>query len=195
MFKKIINAIVVPGLGGHYNLYECAVNVWHLQDINPTVFHIHWEDGIDYETKVIELSKLIEQKLAEKKPLILVGVSAGASAVLNASINYQKLNGIVTICGFINLKYLDKKQMDMRSPAFTQSLVKLSGNLKKLDRSKVLSLTSYNDTVVVPEASKLEGATFKKIAAFGHVVGIAVALLFYANTIKKADSRKEIILA
>lgn len=183
-----INAIIIPGLGGRYPLYEQAVRHWHKYGISTTVFYINWEDGEDYESKADALSKLIDHVSRSGAPLILIGVSAGASAALNAFKTDKHVDAVVTGCGFMNIEYLNQKQMSRRSPAFVQSVQRLSINLARLtekDKKKILALTAYADRIVNDKASYLPGVTSKKVLALGHVVGTACILLFYGRFIRQ----------
>ena len=183
-----INAIIIPGLGGRYPLYERALWHWHKYKIATTLFYINWEDGEDYESKADALSQLIDHLSSSGTPLILIGVSAGASAALNAYVTHKQVNAVVTVCGFTNIEYLDQKQMNQRSPAFVQSVQILSSNLTKLtseDEKNILSMTAYADRTVNDNASYLPGVTSRKILATGHIIGIASALLFYGRFIRK----------
>jgi pimeloyl-ACP methyl ester carboxylesterase len=182
------NVIVIPGLGGKYHLYKRATRHWQRHGMNPVVFPINWEDTESYTSKARRLNHVIERLSQDNKPLIIVGISAGASAALNAFAQHNTITKVVLICGFMNISFMNQQLMTKRSRAFVDSVRALQSVLPKLSseqKEHILSLTSYNDMVVTDEAAHINGVAHQKIRASGHIFGIAVALLFYAKTIKK----------
>lgn len=181
--NKRINAVIIPGLGGKYELYERAVKRWSRFGLKAHVFHINWEDNEVYSNKQKRLLKFIKDKAGDD-PVAIVGVSAGASAALNAMIASTSVSRAITICGFVNYKQLNPVVMNQQQ-AFTQSLASLNKSIDQLDHSAILAYTSYLDAVVTPDASHIEGVTRRRIVAPGHLLGIATALLFYSHSFKK----------
>ena len=183
-----INAIIIPGLGGRYHLYKYAIRNWSRHGIHPTIFSVKWEDDESYQSKAARLNDLVVKLSGDDSTLIVVGISAGASAALNAFAQYDRIERVVLICGFMNIRFMNQELMAKRSRAFVDSVRALSDTLPELtaeQKERILSLTSYNDIVVNDKASHIDGVPHQKIRAYGHIFGIAVALLFYAKTMKK----------
>src|SRR5690349_5120081 len=98
-----LTIIYIPGLGDQNPVYQRkAIGFWRHYGVEPELFQMNWGDKKPWEPKFNKLLKRIDQ-LSKKGPVALVGVSAGASAVINAyAARKDKVVGVVCIAGKIH---------------------------------------------------------------------------------------------
>lgn len=186
------HVIIVYGLGDHKPV-QAVLNIlikpWNLLGIKIHTFTPGWADGQPFEPKLQKLAQQINHLVNQKFAVSLVGISAGASAALNAYVkNKDKIHKVVFISGKIrhpenvNPRYFD------RNPALKQALHLSEANFQKLtsaDKQKMIYFHGLYDPIVSPKIDKPAGIRSRAVPAFGHIPGILVAITFYAGTIAK----------
>ncbi len=146
-----------------------------------------WADGETFAPKLKRLTEQINYLTSQGSRVSLVGISAGASAAVNTyAANKDKIHKLVFICGKVRSPQNVNRRYFEKNPAFKDSIYLSEANWQKLnapDKKKMLYLHALVDGIVPPCFNKLEGVQTKTVLAFGHVVGIAVALTFYSASI------------
>lgn len=179
--KKTHAIIYIPGLGdAKLQGQGFIMNVWRAYGVNTIVHPMRWAEDAPFEPKFKALLQLIDDLHSEGKTVSLIGVSAGASAALNAFASRSDvLHRVVCICGKINnLKAINESYF-IKNPTFKGSVDRLEKSLSQLgtdDRSRIQSIHPLFDDVVPIKDTKIKGAYEKTIPSVGHLVSIGYAL-------------------
>lgn len=191
------HVIYVPGLGDKRSYGQTlAISSWRLFGLKAHYFPLVWSDKEDFEPKLARLLRKIDALKKKGKPVSLVGVSAGAGAVLNAfALRKDAITGVVCIGGKINNPQSINHKVYEINPAFKQSLMLLQKNLKKLnqaERKRIMSIHPLEDKQVPPADTLIRGATEKTVPVTGHIKGIFYTVMFRGRMIgtflKKLES-------
>lgn len=148
--------------------------MWGMQ---VSIFHVHWHDDEPFIQKRQRLLDLISNIEAQGHRVSLVGVSAGASLMLNAFI--QKAHAIhrmVAVCGKILHPETVSAHTYRANPAFKSSMDTLAGKLGRIsaaDRQRILSIHPLYDGSVPAPDTKLPGVRLKTVPTVGHAFSIA----------------------
>lgn len=182
------HVIYLPGLGDQRTWGQSViVKCWQIFGITTHYQKIGWANNGPFELKLKAVVDKIDFLSSQGFLVSLVGVSAGASAALNA---YAARKGKISSVVFISGKILDPKGVNPRyfklNPAFKESLYLSDTNTGKLsneDKQKMLYIHALSDSTVPPYSNKPDGVRSKTVAVFGHILGIFVALTFYSRVI------------
>ncbi len=181
--------IYVPGLGDRRSYGQrTIVKFWRLFGLQAHYFPLGWADSEAFEPK---LSRLLEKIDEVKKPgakVYLVGVSAGASAVINAFARREQVDGVVLICGKIQHPETINPRYFQRNPAFKESIYLVSDSLSKLsqkDRAKIMSIHPLYDQTVPISHTIIPGAREKTVFSVGHIMSIFYVIMFRGRMIAK----------
>ena len=102
--------IYVTGLGDDRSYGQITIlKSWRLWGLKPHYFPFKWADKEPFEPKFQRLLAKIDDLSTDGNYVSLVGVSAGASAVLNAYAERKNLTGVVCICGKIQIRRLSAR--------------------------------------------------------------------------------------
>lgn len=176
------NVIYVPGLGDpRYPQQGWALKAWdHLYGIRTHYLPLIWGDGEVFQPKFQRLLADIDELATSTSQLSLIGVSAGASAVLNAFAERpDAIDKVVCICGKINNPQTISRATLEHNPVFGESITLLQANLPRLDsvqRARIMSIHPLRDGVVPPKDTIIDGAHEKVIPSIGHVASIGYCL-------------------
>ncbi len=182
---KQLHVIYVPGLGDKkVDGQRRAVNAWRLWGVEPELFQMNWGDKKPWLPKFQRLLARIDELSEQNKPVALVGVSAGASAVINAyAARKGKIAGVVCIAGKINRPQAIDQRYYVNNISFVTSAHDCEQALQTLtadDRARILSRFAALDLRVTREDSRVPGAHNRLSPTIGHVLTIAVQLIFGA---------------
>ncbi len=184
------HVIIVRGLGDHRLMrsqWNFITKLWGLFGVKVHVFTPGWADGKSFAPKLKRLTDQVDYLTGQGFLVSLVGISAGASAAINAYVsNRDKIHKVVFICGKIHSPDKVNARYFIENPAFKDSLDLSTANSQKLgaiDQQKILYMHALSDMTVPPGLNKLAGVQTKAVIAFGHILGIAVAVTFYSRTI------------
>lgn len=179
-----LSGLYVAGLGDeHARGQDRAVADFARHGLDLSYEPVHWGDKELWIPKEKRLVSRIDDLYEESgKSLVLIGSSAGASAIFNAGEQRaDKVACFVSICGKIlrpgSLEGNDFEQ----NPAFRESLKKLPLSIAKLEAThhdRVLSLRPYWDGRVPVADTKIGYGQEIRIPMVGHVASIAFALVF-----------------
>lgn len=173
--------IYVPGLGdSRIAGQQRAVRTWTLYDVKPELFQMNWADGELFQPKLQRLLDTIDSLAENGYDVSLVGVSAGASAVLNAyAARKSKVHGVVIICGKVNHPEAVSPALYAKNPAFKESMDRLPDSLDVLGeqyRKRILSIRPIADYTVPVRDTRIKGVKQGLIPTIGHVPSIAYGI-------------------
>jgi pimeloyl-ACP methyl ester carboxylesterase len=188
--------IFIPGLGDHKaHGQDIGLNLWRLFGLHPVYLALDWENKESIDAKLKRLDALVMKLSSQNTRVSLVGVSAGASAVLNYYKDHPQIHRVILVCGKVNNPdNIQSKRYDM-NPDFRESMYRIESSLDTLRESgrlsNILSIYSDKDTTVPPKDAYIEGANSKKIRAWSHPTVIMNTILFHgfaiARFINKSD--------
>jgi len=177
--------IYIPGLGDMAARNRYSENVglkpWKLLGLNTYYFPLSWADKEPFEPKFKRLLAKIDQLQGQGNQVSLVGVSAGASAAINAYAQRKDLNAVVLICGKIQNPQTVNRHYYIDNPAFEDSLATVAQSLESLgkkERAHIMSIHPIWDNTVPVKDTKIDGTKTKTVPVFGHIPGI-----FYSVTV------------
>lgn len=168
--------IYVPGLGDNKSLgQDIAIRLWRPLGLEAHYFPLEWNKAEGFETKLSRLLAMINSLSDEGRSVSLVGVSAGAGAVLNAFAKTDKVTSAVCICGKIQHPETIGQRYYEQNPDFEGSMAMLARSLSLLDedkRARILSIHPWRDQTVPIADTVIEGAKELTLPGWGHVSGI-----------------------
>lgn len=171
-----IHLIYVPGLGDNRSYgQEDAIKRWQKFGLDTTYFPLGWADKEPFAPKLKRLLAKIDDLADAGYQVSLVGVSAGASAVLNAYAIRPKIHRVVLIGGKVNNPQTIGNKIYQQNPAFKESVFMVSKRLSKLSPDKIGRIMSihplYDGRVPVAD-TLIPGAVEKTVPVIGHILGI-----------------------
>jgi len=165
------HVVIVTGLGDHTDYIERATKKWpQRHGLQPHVFAFGWEGEVSlYKDHYNEFLNHIRE-LVQDGPVVLIGISAGASAVMNAARDMPaEVSFVINICG--RVRPGRRGLWSFKSfPLHWRSVD--SVDLPKLDAAKILTFRSLLDESVPPSTVTVAGATNKRLFIPGHVPSI-----------------------
>jgi hypothetical protein len=182
--------ICIPGLGDSRSYgQDIAIKVWWRRfGFVPHYFPLGWNKKEGFATKLNRLTHLIDQLSQGGDLVSLVGISAGASAAINAYVESGKVCGVVYICGKINNPGNVSPSRHLANPDFRGSLQQLQTSLQQLkadDRERFLNIHPYFDLTVPYSDTVIPGVAEKRVPGWGHAMGIFSGIFFGAPHIAK----------
>ena len=189
---NICTAIFVPGLGDDVEKLEWATRVWW-EGFTPIVFNMHWRDRGHFAPKLKRFLKVVDEA-AQRGMVILVGTSAGGSAVGNVfRLRKDKISAAVNVCGRLrrgpHTGYRSFEKMTATSVAFAESVAMFEDHEHELtarDRKKIFTIHPWWDELVPSETTTVEGATNLAIPSVEHVASIALAMTVWSGKIQRS---------
>jgi len=183
--KQRLHVIYVAGIGDHAMLGQRAVVAsWRLWGVDAEAVPMLWAVNETWEAKFDRLLQRIDDCASKGQPVALVGVSAGATAVINA---FAARKAVVVGCALIAAKVNHPEtigeQYNREAPAFIPAAYGCEAALETLsdtDRARILSRYSRLDSVVTTADSHVAGATNRELAISGHTLTIATQIIFAA---------------
>jgi len=199
MVRTKLRVLYVPGLGDtNLGGQRLAVWIWHLWGVQAEIVPMHWESSESTDSKLTRLLERIDALAAQKMPVGLVGVSAGASMVITAySLRKSQLAGCVLLAGKVNRAAAIGARYRAQNPALVDSVQACERALATLnasDRMHIQSRYGLIDPVVARADSSVPGAQNHRLWAIGHTGTIVVQLVFgaplFLRFLKKAARRQ-----
>ena len=175
------HVIFVPGLGDRYSYGQnIAIQMWRIWGFTPHYLALGWHLPEGRDVKLGRLNEKINQLTQAGSQVSLVGVSAGASAVLNAYAVSANVHRVVWICGKINRPETVDAARNSANPDYKPLLHHLQPYLKAFtaqDKQRFLSVRPITDHTVPVVDTRLEGVTEKITFGHNHVQGIAFGII------------------
>lgn len=184
--------IFVPGLGDNNQFW--LFEWWWKKDWSEVLtFKTEWKSEESFENKLERLNKLIEEKSKNKK-VVLIGISAGGSLIVNAYYkNPDKIEKVITVCS-----RLRKGKMNGFSgfvartkgyTAFAESVIRAEENEKSLqaeDRNKIMAVRALlGDELVPADTSTIDKATNITVLTTEHNISITLSLTVFSDRLRK----------
>ena len=181
--------IYIPGIGDHRTYYQPQIlSIWRAYGVKVHYHPVIWRSQHEsWNKKLNKLSNLIETLYDEGATVSLVGISAGASAALNAyAVNKDKLHAVVYICGKLRHPETIGRSYYDRNPAFETSLHEVQGVINKLtvkDKAKMLNVRPFFDETVPVAHTEIPGVRKLVMVSAYHVPSIFIAISLYGPLI------------
>lgn len=181
------HVIYVPGLGDSRTYgQDKAIKNWQKYGLTAHFFPMGWADKEKFGPKLERLLGKIDELTKQGHRVSLVGVSAGASAVLNAYARRSDVHGVVLIGGKVqNPRSIGRLIFDV-NPAFKESVFMAEKSLKSLGPDKISRIMSIHPLIDgrVPVAdTRIPGSVEKTVPVIGHVTGILYTIVFRGRLI------------
>lgn len=175
------HVLYVPGIGDDRSYgQDIAIRQFAWYGITPHYVPLGWARAEGYSVKLLRLLNSIDRLLTQGNSVSLIGVSAGASAVLNAfALRLDSINAVISVCGKINHPENIHMQTFVQNPDFEESMSILAGSLAKIipsKRQRILSIHPWRDQVVAIEDTFVKDARNKAVPAWSHSSGICMAV-------------------
>lgn len=191
------HVIFVPGLGDRMKFGQnIAIKYWRVFGLRPHYLPLGWDNKEGFEVKLQRLLDKVDELKAGGNQVSLVGVSAGASAVLNAYAESKDVQSVVLICGKINNPQTINRKVYEINPDFEESVYRAQNSLKKLSSAKrqnIMSIHPYKDQVVPIKDTIIDGAKEEVFPGWGHISGIFFGVMLggpvISRFIKKAGKQ------
>jgi len=181
--------IYIPGLGDQRTYGQhVAINLWRCFGFTPHYFPLGWNKKEGFNAKLERILQRVEQLSGDANHVSLVGVSAGASAVINAYVSSKKVTGVVSISGKINHPETVKPSVYATNPDFKESLEMLQNSLGLLtgkDKQRLLSIHPLKDLTVPLDDTRIPGVEEKTVIGWNHVQGIAAGVVMGSAAIAR----------
>lgn len=187
--------IYVPGLNDKSSLNNFFIKLlprfWNSNFIQVHIVYPNWSKG-HFQEKLKEIIQEIDG-FSSGESVVLMGQSAGVSAVLNAFARRKsKINNVICICGrvragkqvFPSLTFAAKGNI-----AFKESIdlfeKEVEQKLTEKDKEKILILRPFWDDIVPSSTAKIDGVKMIIMPVIGHMLGGFTAFLFYGKVLRR----------
>jgi hypothetical protein len=177
--------IYVPGLGDHRSRgQQFIMKAWRIYGLHTEVVNMNWHTSEMFNSKLDRLLLRIDTLAEQGYAVSLIGVSAGASAVINAyTVRQDKIHRVVCICGKLRSAESVSSYTYRVNPGFGESLQHLPESLFGLNSDKrvhILSIRPTADELVPPSDTIIPGAISKVIPTRGHAISIGFSITVYS---------------
>lgn len=170
------HVIYIPGLGDITSYGQSlAIQLWRLYGLRPHYLPLGWAGKEKFEPKLGRLLDKVDSLEKSGNKVSLVGVSAGASAVLNAYAKRKNIAGVVCIVGKIHNPQTVGDRIYKINPSFKESMLQVVGSLDGLGeakKSRIMCIYNRADKTVPNKDSVIEGALNRKFLGWGHISAI-----------------------
>jgi pimeloyl-ACP methyl ester carboxylesterase len=182
--------IYIPGIGDHKTYGQnIGIQIWRIFGFAPHYFALGWATKDGFEAKLNRLLAEVDSLAQDGNKVSLVGVSAGASAVLAAYAKRPGLSRIVCICGKIQNPQTVKPATYLNNPDFKESMSRVDSSLKQLKQQgllkNIMSIHPLRDKTVPLADTKIAGGVEKTVPGWSHSTGILVGVIIGAPIIAR----------
>lgn len=183
------HVIYVPGLSDHLPQgQKTVIQWWRLLGLTPHYLALGWNQADGFANKLNRILDLIKELESKGHQVSLVGVSAGASAVVNAFATHKSLHKVVCISGKLNGPETVGQEIFQTNPDFKDSVFgadKALKSMSKTELAKIMSTHPALDKRVPVAATIISGAVEKSLPGRSHSTGIFIALTLGAPAIAR----------
>jgi pimeloyl-ACP methyl ester carboxylesterase len=182
------HVIYIPGIGDHHAYGQnVAIQLWRLFGLKPHYMPLGWNKTEGFSIKQKRLLDLVEKLHSDNDSVSLVGVSAGASAALNAYARSAVISRVICICGKINNPETISNQTFVANPDFGESMYSLAASLALLDKktNHIMSIHPWRDQIVPIPDTLIKNAQEKTLPGWSHATGIFFGVIFGSFSISK----------
>jgi pimeloyl-ACP methyl ester carboxylesterase len=175
--------LVVPGLGDQSKpalLLHWWIKRWKKYEV--VVFQSNWSSSESYQDKFTRLrSTLIENKNSNRN-VIIVGYSAGSPLALRLVNEDSEVTAFMSVSGKNSGYETIGKAFQKRAVALLESVQasqEILQNTPQKIAAKTVVFRPLRDFLIPMGDMLIPGAKKVRVIAFGHTLGIAIAILFY----------------
>ena len=170
------HVIYIPGVRD-YRPYgqNIVIQLWRIFGLRPHYVPLGWDKKEGYSVKQARLTGLIDDLHRNGNSVSLIGVSAGASAALNAYAASENVFKVICISGKINNWQTIGRKTFERNPDFEESVKNLCCSLESMGHTKITNIMSihpWKDQTVPIADTIITGAKEKTLPGWNHVTGI-----------------------
>lgn len=187
IFQSAHHVIYIPGIGDARSYgQDFAIRQFAWFGITPHYLPLGWANQEGYDTKLQRVLSMVDTLHVQGGKVSLIGVSAGASAVLNVyALRQDIVDSVICVCGKINRPENIHEHTFLQNPDFRESMLRVADSLTKLNtkqRQRILSIHPWRDQVVALEDTYVEGGKNRAYPGWNHSSGI-----FFAATVGVPD--------
>lgn len=185
--------IFVPGLGNDVKKIQLITRFWQKFGFKIIIHPFGWhDDNQDFNLKLKKLIQIIDAEKQNGNSVSLIGMSAGASAVLNAFLERREIiDHVVSVCGRLKtgtqIGFRSFESRTKSSHVFAESVKNIElreGEFNVEDRAKILTISAgFGDELVPADTSTIDGARNVKIPMIEHMLSIGSALTIFSRQI------------
>ncbi len=187
------HVIYVPGILDDIYHQKLIVKTWRLYGVRGHCHVMPWLGPEDYWPKFQRLLDQIDGYRAKGHLVSLLGVSAGASAVINAYVERKDdITGVICAVAKINGPDTVDDAVYAANPAFKTSMETLQISLPKLtpaDKAKMHSFYSPRDGYLPHAATIIPGVSETRLPPLRHGWAITYCLTLGAPKLLKPLKR------
>ena len=193
--SKTLHIIYIPGISDHnISSQRRAIKTWGRFGVEAEICQMIWNDGQPWQAKFDRILKAIDDAVAQGKDVGLVGVSAGATAALNAyAVRKDVIKGVVCIAGKIHRPETVGGLYKAQNPAFITSAYECQKALETLsatDRKRIQTRYGLFDNIVMTRDSQIAGAHNKRLIMILHIPIIATQIYLHVGSIVRFIQRQ-----
>lgn len=185
----VAHVIYIPGLGDTRPYGQKFItSLWRVFGLKVHYFPIGWADHDPFESKFKKLLAKIDRLQKKYGAVYLIGVSAGASAAINAFAARPEVEGVVCISGKIQHPETINPRYFINNPPFKDSIFRVSDSLAKLspaDKKQIMSIHPIYDQTVPISHTLIPGSVEKTVPSFGHIMSIYYTIIFRPRLIAR----------
>lgn len=179
---KQSSLLYVPGLGDvNLSNRQKLLKLWHFRDMSVEICSMEWSIDEPWDTKLESLLNRIKDFKEQGNNVILIGESAGASAVINALSKTELIDGVVLLCGKSRYPNRVAQYRYDQNPALRQALISSDqaiSQFNEIQKQKILNLHPIFDPIVPVAETKIPGVKNAIMPIIGHTTSIV-----FANTL------------
>lgn len=180
--------LYVPGLGDWRSRGQrIVIWLWRIYGVRSEVVRMQWRVSEPFAVKQQRLLDRVDRLHEQGYRVSLVGVSAGASAVVNTfAVRQTAVHRVVCLCGKLRHPETISSTTYQQNPGFAESLQALPSSLEAIPtvaRKRILSIHPIADNSVPPEDTIIPSAETMSIPSSGHVLSIALGITIFSPLI------------
>ena len=189
--------LLVPGLNDHeffhWHLTNLLPGLWKRWGYDLRIIRPNWNHGKTFAPKLKRILDEIDTCTSKNTKIILMGVSAGGSAALNAfALRKDKVEKVVNVNGRVRSGenvFLSLELAAILSPAFKESVLlfenRYEKKLLKQDRKKILIVHPILDEIVPVSTAILADVQTYIAPVVGHVIGGMCTLTIFSGRLRQ----------
>jgi len=189
------HVIYVPGLGDNKpHGQNIVIQLFRIFGITPHYLALGWNKSEGYDTKQTRLIAKINSLAKAGNSVSLIGVSAGASVVLNSFAANKNISKVICISGKINNPQTISNKTFKENPDFKESMAHVQSSVASLNEKQLKNIMSTHprsDQVVPIADTNIKGATEKTLPGHSHSTGIFFAITIGLPAIAKFINSKK----
>lgn len=159
-----MKVFVIPGLGDNSKRTKKYIKEWSGSKLKVEIHEFNWSDREKgYDEKFKDLLVRFDSVAEQDSPIVVVGISAGASVAINLLQHRSRdVSKVICICGRLQRGGISLLRpwwlYKLTHPDFIESVKTCEQGLTQIPENKVLTVSSRLDEVVPLATTRLQGA-------------------------------------